>query len=369
MIERHDNRVRHGIGALLIAVTVTLGPTGVSQAAGAAAPGGVSCQVVPDFPVSLSDGAPRTYHMWGELCATAAARRSAGTVQVLIPGATYTHEYWDLGYNNGYYSYARHVAASGIATFAIDRIGTGASSRQPPASAEVTLGADSTTVHQVVQGLRDGSATGVPFRRVIAVGHSLGAGIAWQEASTYHDVDGVIVTGATHDFNPAAFGLLAVNLYPANQDPLLASLGLDDDGFITTMPGIRGTVFYNAAYADPDVIAYDEAHKDTFSIAEFSSLQAGLDPAITLAIHVPVLLIDGDQDLFFCQPSTVPCSSGAQLQQREAPYYPPDAHLQAVLVPGAGHDVSLHINHWCQEAASILWTYGVLGQRPPPGCS
>jgi hypothetical protein len=36
---------------------------------------------------------------------------------LLIPGATYSHGYWDFGT----YSYARAVAAEGIATFTIDR--------------------------------------------------------------------------------------------------------------------------------------------------------------------------------------------------------------------------------------------------------
>ena len=41
---------------------------------------------------------------------------------LLIPGATYSHGYWDFGSMSGVtYSYARAVAAEGIATFTIDR--------------------------------------------------------------------------------------------------------------------------------------------------------------------------------------------------------------------------------------------------------
>jgi hypothetical protein len=55
-------------------------------------------------------------------------------VQLLIAGATYTHAYWDFGTVDGVsYSYARAVAADGMATFAIDPLGQGDS----PGSAAV----------------------------------------------------------------------------------------------------------------------------------------------------------------------------------------------------------------------------------------
>ena len=91
---------------------------------------------------------------------------------------------------------ARAVAAEGIATFIIDPLGSGASSR--PASTKITAQADAFIAHQLVQALREGKIAGIRFGTVIAAGHSLNSLIVWDEAITYHDVDGVIVTGAAH---------------------------------------------------------------------------------------------------------------------------------------------------------------------------
>ena len=75
-----------------------------------------------EVPVALAPGRPGAYTISGELCSTAAERHRGAMVQLLIPGATYSHGYWDFGSMSGVtYSYARAVAAEGIATFTIDR--------------------------------------------------------------------------------------------------------------------------------------------------------------------------------------------------------------------------------------------------------
>ena len=55
------------------------------------------------------------------------------TIQVLVPGYTYGRSYWDFPHRPEEFSYVRAAVRSGYATLALDRIGTGASSR-PPAS-------------------------------------------------------------------------------------------------------------------------------------------------------------------------------------------------------------------------------------------
>ena len=82
--------------------------------------------------VALTPGAPATYTVSGELCATPSERHAGTTVQLLIHGATYNYEYWDFGrFDGAEYSYARNVAAAGIPTFAFDQLGSGSSSRHP----------------------------------------------------------------------------------------------------------------------------------------------------------------------------------------------------------------------------------------------
>src|SRR5215471_15944995 len=138
-------------------------------------------------PVSLAAGQPANFKVSGELCATEAELDGGATVQLLIHGSTYSHHYWDFGEINGIeYSYARDVAARGFATFALDEVGNGDSSRPP--SDQVTIQSAAFVAHQIVKGLRDGSIAGVSFGKVIIVGHSLGSLVVWQEAISYGDV-------------------------------------------------------------------------------------------------------------------------------------------------------------------------------------
>jgi hypothetical protein len=55
-------------------------------------------------------------------------------------------------------------------------------------------------------------------------------------------------------------------------------------------------------------------------------------------------------------------TSSSVVEQEEAPYYAPAARLAACVVPGSGHDVSLHRNNWVQAAASARWSYRFVGQ-------
>lgn len=320
----------------------------------------VRCVAYPDVPVALSSGEPSTSRVWAELCSTPDELRAARAVQLLIHGATYNHAYWDWTANAGY-SYARTAAAAGIATLAYDRVGDGQSSR--PVSTQLTMVEDGYVAHQLVQDLRVGYFAAVKFSRVVEVGHSLGSATAWVEASTYSDVDGVIITGALHYLSPSALKATAGDLYPANLDPRFVGSGLDS-GYLTTVPGARAALFYNAADADPAVIAADEATKDTVSASEFTGFLplvnqeqtcATVPQATTCAIDVPVLLIQGADDALFCD-ATEDCSSSAALLREESPYYSPGACLHTVSVPGSGHDVALHRDHWVEDAAAIAWT-------------
>lgn len=157
----------------------------------------VSCFHEAAIPVALAPGQAATATVSGELCATPAELRAGTTIQLLVQGATYNHDYWDFGTVHGKeYSYARDVAAHGFPTFAFDGIGSGRSSHPP--SEQVTVQSAAYVAHQIVQGLRSGSITGIQFGKVIIVGHSLGSTAVWEEAISYADVDGVIITGAAH---------------------------------------------------------------------------------------------------------------------------------------------------------------------------
>src|ERR1700757_2382370 len=106
------------------------------------------------IPVALAPGKPASYTISGELFATEDELVAGTTIQLLVAGATYTHDYWDFGTVDGRrYSYARDVAARGFPTFAFDEIGSGNSSHPP--SDQVTIQSAAFVAHELVQGLRN----------------------------------------------------------------------------------------------------------------------------------------------------------------------------------------------------------------------
>ncbi|MBV9336196.1 MAG: alpha/beta fold hydrolase, partial [Solirubrobacterales bacterium] len=323
----------------------------------------VTCRQDVRLPVALAAGEPASYTVSGELCSTATERRDRRTLQLLIPGATYDHRYWDFGTIDGRrYSYARDAAALGYPTFALDMLGTGDSST--PLSDQITIDTAAFVAHQAVQALRDGRVAGIRFGKVIEVGHSLNSIAVWQEAITYQDVNGVIVTGAAHSITARFAQLAGTDFYPAAMDPSFAGRGLDP-GWLTTVPGTRGTLFYSPVDADPAVIAADEATKGLASATELNTGVPLVPTNGTLAIHVPVLDILGSNDLTTCGPNpqgqVFDCSSGAAVAAQEAPFYSPEAHIHGCVIPGSGHDISLALNNWLQVDDAVRWSNAYVG--------
>jgi pimeloyl-ACP methyl ester carboxylesterase len=321
----------------------------------------VTCQSA-TIPVALAPGQPASYTASGELCAAEDERVAGTTMQLLIHGATYTHDYWDFGrVDENRYSYARDVAAHGFPTFAIDLLGSGDSSHPP--SDQLTAQSDAFVAHQIVQALRNGLIAGVQFGKVIIVGHSSGSVVVWEEAITYGDADGVIVTGAAHSL--ATRFVTSGDLYPAMDDPKFAHSGLDA-GYLTTKPGTRATLFYSSPDADPAVIAMDEARKDVVSASELNTVFPIVTSTDTLAIQVPVLDILGSNDFTTCGLSTTgatfDCSSGAAVATQEVPFYSPQARIHACVVPASGHDVNLAVNHELTAADAVAWSAAFVGQ-------
>ena len=323
---------------------------------GAADPGGHAenrpasdCHDV-SFAVSLADGSPDTYQIAGELCRPRGrSEHGSQTLQILIHGASYNRSYWDFPYQNRRYSFVRHANAAGFATLAIDRLGSGSSDRPVPEL--VTVHASANTVHQIVAAVRSGShldASGerLRFARIVLVGHSFGSNIAWTEAGTFADVDGLILTAISHDPNPPGAPLTQLYAYPAQNDPLFADLGLAP-GYITTLPGRRDELFYHLPGADPNVIAVDKASKDTLPVGmlfdQFTTY------GLSQSIHVPVLNVVGNFDTLSCQlPS---CEESGSIAN-EGSNYPADASYTQLIVPNAGHSINLHRNapRWYERA-------------------
>jgi len=309
-----------------------------------------------DLPVSTNPLLPLTMH--GQLCLPAGA--PSPTVQLLLHGATYNRAYWDLPYQPATYSYQQDMAAHGLATFAVDEIGIGQSSR--PLSTLITGAMQAAAVHIVVGDLRAGVVGGVHFGKVVLVGHSAGSAISIIEAAGYHDVDGVLLTGMTHLPNaPVVLDDVALGLHPVTLDPQLASRG-GDPGYLTTVPDSRGTMYYSPGDLDPLAVSADEAYaKDQVSASSLLDIVGvGLASPISLNITAPVFLVDGTNDTGFCGLFR-DCSYAGSLQDEEAPYFSAAAHLTTYVLPGSGHSVALAANASLYRDASRAWLSQYVG--------
>lgn len=294
---------------------VTLGLAPVSAQAA------VTCRTI-DFPVSQGT-------MHGKLCTPA----GAGTVHVLIPGGTYNSSYWDIGYSPSTRSYRMAMNKAGHATLAVDRLGTGKSSK--PLSATVTASAQALAVHEVIKQIRP------RFDKVIVGGHSIGSAMAMIEAGTFRDVDGVLVTGMTHRMNFVTVAPVLAQMIPAPLDPHLSSRGLDL-GYLTTGPGTRYGAFHAPGSKVNGAIDFDESTKDVFAATEAVDTVALTNIVIPASrgINVPVLMVVGNDNHFCGPPLGADCSSASALKASERPFFGPNATLTTHLVSGYGHSIN-----------------------------
>jgi pimeloyl-ACP methyl ester carboxylesterase len=340
-------------GSLLACFSLLAGGLTAPPAAAAFA---VNCVEI-NLPVSVPT--PReTVH--GQLCLPAGSAPT--TVQLLVHGGPYNRVYWDFPYQPERYSYQRDMASHGYVTFAVDRLGTGESTKPP----SVTLldSVEAASIHQVIGHLRAGRVGGARFDRVVLVGHSLGSGVAIREAATYHDVDAVILTGVTHLVSALEVAkIFTMGVHPVTLDPQLRKNG-SDPGYITTIPGQRGPLFYSTSNADPRAIATDEATKDQVSIfgVVIETLFDFLGPT-SRGINVPVLLAVGEQDAIFCGSVARDCSSAEALRKGEALYFGPEAELSTYVLPGAGHSMALHKNAGEYREATRAWLHAQVAAR------
>ncbi|HEV8558395.1 MAG TPA: alpha/beta fold hydrolase [Actinophytocola sp.] len=276
-------------------------------------------------------------------------------VQLLVHGGTYNGQYWDLPYDSGRYSYQRDMAGRGLATFAIDLPGSGASSQ--PLSALITGTGLASVVHQVAGKLRSGKVSGTRFDRVILVGHSMGSGIAALAAATYRDVDGVILTGFSHSMDLLALtGIFVDAIQPAPLDPVLGARG-SDPGYVTTIPGTRN-VFYDPGAVEPGVLTADEATKDQVAATVVPDLVTlAFTSTLTRSITAPVLIANGERDTLFC---AFHCTAPADLTAAESPYF--TSRLDVFLLPQTGHSLALSPTAPTYRAAVTNWITTQFGQ-------
>ncbi len=282
--------------------------------------------------------------LYGELCMPPGP--APGTVQLLVHGTTYNHHYWDWPEEPDAHSHARAALKAGYATFNVDRLGVGQSTK--PASQLVTLAGTVESLHQVIAKLRTGAIGNQKFSRVVYFGSSLSTAYGWLEAAKHDDVDAFVLTGLLHFTRPTFLGLVKQNLYTVCEDPKFSKAGLDC-GYITNRPGAKATFFYNMPNADQHVIDTDEQLKDVISgtlIEQSVPLVLAQPPkdSPSWSIHVPTLVMLGGEDMTACGSDGIVCTDET-VRKAEAVYYPSvpggiDVHVVAT----SGHSLPLHRN-------------------------
>ena len=372
-----------------------LAAAGLLAGSAIALPGAASADPVPgvtctesDVPVALLGESRPSQHLHTELCVP---QGGSDVVMLLVHGGSYSSEYWDFSYQPEKYSMVRAMNAAGIATANVDRLGSGRSSH--PLSALVTVDQSAHTLHQVVTALRNGDL-GHAFSTVVVVGHSLGSAVAEAEVARYGDVDGLIVTGFAGRLNALQLVAILPAASVAALDPRFVGKVLDP-GYLTTRAGSRG-VFYHTPQTDPGVIAHDDATKETFAVTEVASVAPALAPllarletpvcdqlpslcdspvgAIVLGasrqVHVPTLMVIGQQDTLVCGGLGTDCSSAQTVKAEEVSLWPADACLGVRLLPDVGHNINLHLTgqDWFDTARQ--WTANLVEWRngPKTGC-
>jgi pimeloyl-ACP methyl ester carboxylesterase len=346
---------------LLVMAAAALGSAVIGREARAEPP--VRCERV-EFSVSLTTGGPADQTVVAWLCARGEVQGK--TIQVLIHGSGYDHNYWDFPFQPETYSYVRTLTSAGYAVLNLDRLGDGESSH-PPNGAALTLHTGALSVHQIVGALRSGDMVVPAFgrvraERVMLVGHSFGALIASIEASSYGDVDGVILSSSTH--TPGSLvPFLFQTLYPAFLDPKFAGSGLPPT-YLTNVPGSRAIGFFSQPNADPAVIALDEQLKQTLTVGEAADINNALPTSA--GIHTPSLVVVGNFDFVVCQ---FPSCTASNVLATEPAFFPSDACVEVNIVPDSGHFLNLHRNAQDWYAIAREWSdrrVGAVTRNPPP---
>jgi pimeloyl-ACP methyl ester carboxylesterase len=295
-----------------------------------------------NIPVNFTGYGPVS--VYAELCVP---HRPTKTIQLLVHGSTYDHNYWDLPYRPEKYSHVRSALRAGYATLNIDRVGTGLSSVPP--SDLVTVDGTVDYIHEIAQKLKAGHIGGKSFEKIVYFGSSLSTVYGWLLGSRYpDDADAFVFTGLVHLTRPGWLDLVfAHHRDPACLEPQFSPY-VPDCGYVTTTAGWRDDFFhYVAPYSKPEVVAVDEAHKSFVSdslVFESAQYTFSPDPATAPSrdIHVPVLVAFGEFDRTACgtPPDGIVCTE-ENVRALEAPYFNTPV-FDVYVARNTGHALPLH---------------------------
>lgn len=298
-------------------------------------------------------------HITGDYCTPG---HSNGTTLLLVAGGGEDADYWDMA---GLPAESLVDAANqaGYTTLAVDRLGTGRSTR-PPSSRTITYDAQVATIGQVADALHQHG------KRLIAVGHSLGSvALTGVAAAHPHEFSAMVLTGTGPVNTPLTAELQALYHVPARG--VAAKWAKLDTGYVTTAPA---NVDKGGSLYPPGMNARElrevASHQDILSMTEIHTRPRGdAVKSQDKAIRGPVLVMNGQEDSHYCLSSRVgakakvgpQCATQRAFRDYERPMLP-NADLSTYVIPHTGHATEWHTSAHASNQRILDW----LGKLPAP---
>jgi pimeloyl-ACP methyl ester carboxylesterase len=273
------------------------------------------------------------YGIYSQLCFPHGAVNET-TVQFLIHGGGFDRSYWNAAPG---YSYVDYAAEQGYMTFLYDRLGTGLSDHPDPLQT-VQWGLQVEVAHELITLLRTGSLSGLTFKHVVGVGHSLGS-FQTNGVTTRHpnDLDAAVLTGFSPDTSGSSIALAGVDLTIAAQNQPFRFSDLPGSYLTSNSIGATQYYFFRAPGFDPAMLRFAEATKQTVTFAELFTSSATVSSNFT----GPITVVNGENDLPNCHGNClVPYNKAAAAKES---YYPAASNGSSwYLSSSSGHGLSFH---------------------------
>ncbi|KAJ7883776.1 hypothetical protein B0H13DRAFT_2537854 [Mycena leptocephala] len=264
------------------------------------------------------------YNIYGVFCQPESiAPRKADVLQLLVHGITYTNQYWSPSveeFQN--YSYTAFACDRGLSSLAVDWVGVGLSTR-PANSSDMQYPTVAAALSQVARHTKTVSLLpGVPpFKTLIGVGHSAGAGLLNFGAA----INGTAVPAAPSPIVPSA------------RDDTPLRWGALDPGYVTAP---NRSVFYPAdpAAFSPRMQVFDAFTRDVASVSMIA--QTATVALVAEKYAGRIAKIFGLADQLNCV-GTTQCEDVGALSAAQSALWPAAESFEIVVLEGSGHDLNL----------------------------
>jgi hypothetical protein len=143
-----------------------------------------------------------------------------------------------------------------------------------------------------------------------------------------------------HTFDVPGTATLITSPVPAEQDPVFKDANFPP-GYVSLLKDDR-RIFYNPTNIDPKIYDIDNNTKGPGANNSYDMVSMLAAISLTTNIKVPVLLVMGEKDKFFCNVLLSCANSTAVLARERLLYTTPD--LSAYVLPNAGHNMNYELN-------------------------